>query len=62
MKKFLENVLRFPTFVISSIAGLFLLLISPLVAKAYNNQAFFIGILVVFIATLVLLINKMLGL
>ena len=62
MKKFLENVIRFPTFVISSIAGLFLLLISPLVAKAYNNQAFFIGVLVALIVTTVLLLNKMLGL
>ena len=62
MKKFLENVVRFPTFVISSIAGLFLLLISPLVAKAYNNQAFFIVVFIALIATIVLLLNKMLGL
>jgi hypothetical protein len=62
MKKFIENVSRFPTFVISSVVGLFLLLISPLVARAYNNQAFFIVVLIGLLSSIVLLLNKMLGL
>ena len=62
MKKFIENVLRFPTFVISSVVGLFLLLVSPLVARAYNNQTFFIFVLIGLISSVVLLLNKMLGL
>jgi hypothetical protein len=62
MLDFLENILRYPRFFISSLIGLISVLISPLISffKLYPNNLIKILFLVFLLFTLILTLNNML--
>jgi hypothetical protein len=64
MNIFWENVLRYPRFLITSVSGLIIILLSPLLKLAKKNLFSQIFVLIVVIASLVILslvLNAMLN-
>ena len=64
MNNFLENILRYPRFFVSSLAGLILVLLSPLKNLLKTKKSRFILLLffLTFFVSLYLIIKNMVGL
>jgi hypothetical protein len=64
MNNFWENILRYPRFFISSLAGLILVLLSPLknFLKTTKSRIILVGFIVTFFLIIFLIIKNMTGL
>ena len=64
MNNFLENILRYPRFFVSSMAGLILVLLSPLknLLKTTKSRLILLVFLLTFFVSLYFIIKNMVGL